>query len=72
MEGKWYWILVIIAAIGASILTYKATSSYYDSRMFSLKNEVAIYKSQSNNYAKVIKTIKEATESATPVAMAIK
>lgn len=68
MNGKLVGVLVVAAIVGTAVLTYKAVSSRSESEIFKLKNDVAVYKSQADNYSKVIKTIREAADSAVPVA----
>ena len=67
MNSKLVAVLMVAAVIFSSALTYKTVTMRYESEIYRLKKEAEIFRSQADNYAKTIKIIKEAAESATPV-----
>ena len=68
MDGKIVGGLVVVALLFGGFLGYKAASGRYGAEIYRIQKESEIYRSQADNYAKTIKVIKEAAESATPVA----
>ncbi len=62
-------LVILIAAlmILTALVTEKMVSEYYKREIVQLKGDAAIYQSQAENYAKVLRSIRETANSATTV-----
>ena len=64
MKSFVMFLLVVLALLVAAASAYRAGAAKYQSQIIALKGEVAIYKSQADRYAGLLKTIQETASSA--------
>lgn len=60
-------LLFIVLLVGTAKGMEKMVSLRYHSEIVRLKGEVAIYRAEAENYAKVLRSIRESAATATPV-----
>ena len=60
-------ILFIVLLVLTAFSTEKVVSGKYKAEIIKLKGDVAIYQSEADNYAKVLRSIRESAATATPV-----
>lgn len=65
MKSFIVFLLVVLALLVVAVFSYRAGAAKYQSQITALKGEVAIYKSQADRYAGLLKTIRETASSAT-------
>lgn len=58
------WILSIVLSVAA---TWIVAERSYRSEVVRLKGDAAIYRAEAENYAKALRSIREATDAATPI-----
>ena len=60
-------ILIVILMFLTAFVTEKIVSGYYKREVAQLKGDASIYQAQSENYAKVLRSIRETADTASPV-----
>ncbi|HQP91103.1 MAG TPA: hypothetical protein PLU24_00310 [Candidatus Omnitrophota bacterium] len=60
-------LLIIVFVTMAVYVTEKVVSAKYQDEITKLKGDVSIYQSQADNYAKVLRGIRESASTATPI-----